>query len=935
MKPNHNRRLIAELLTLLLVVLIGGQAAVRANTESMSQAYLNDAGLDAVPLAITRILSASADAMVDASDSGGIYGSQPGMSVGYSQVDLTMSRALIRFDLSNIPVGTTINSARLQLYITESSPADDVTLEVARMTEDWDETTVTWANGHQDTIEDLEPPITKVVGLATRVWIELSVTDLVQSWLDGDFPNYGLALHGPEWNTEYIRTFASRESAAGSSAPRLIVNYGPADPRGDLSVDDVEVTQGIQCLDNTVGDTDCADNSIPLVERRPTYVRVFVDTGAAIANLGNVNARLRRVIDGDAVYIHAYNGPISAPPLPNRGSTNHTLNFLLPLDWWAGSYQFDVELDPDDLLDETNEGNNSQSIEVDFHARKSLKIYYSPISFDPEGDGIRIEPTNRIHRAYRWLYNTFPLAEVSYIERPTLIWQHDVNVDDNHTRLINTLYQLWALEGLRDSTAYKQIYAGWLPANSYDKNGLSDPLWAGGTQIPVFANDTPNMFRRTLAHEIAHNFNRYHVGNDDHWPYDNNQIQETGFDIENRAAVAATKLDVMVPAQPENAAWISPYTYRALYDWIGAPALAAQVRAAEAPIERALITGFIRRDGTGELNPLYRYQALGPAAATLSGTDFCLHFRDAGDRLLAQRCFDVAFAENDSPDQRDTAPFGLLEPWPADTAVMQLTKAGAILDQLTVSAKPPTIQIDEPNGGELWDGAERITWHGNDPDGDPLVYAVLYSADAGASWIALATGLHTTELEVDSTVLPGSERALIRIMASDGARTTEARSNVTFRVARKPPTATIFQPESGARIEVNDPLMLQGEGYDREDGQLKHGALIWRSDRDGLLGVGDTLVLTTLSVGHHRLTLEAKDADKNVARAMVEIDVIGAATDSFRTYLPLLVRGGLSGIPTSPPIYAPVTAPTRMLTAMNLLSATRTRFVRRLPHPYQ
>jgi hypothetical protein len=847
----------------------------------------------------TEILLATADATVDLEDADWMYGLYSGLGVGYAEIDPLKERALMRFDLSGIPAGTVINWATLQLYVISAFPADNVTLEVARMTEDWEEETVTWNNGHQDTISDLMPPVTGAVGLATGVWVEWEVTDLVQSWLEGDFPNYGLALHGPEWDTGYGRGFASRESGDGSKAPRLFVNYGPPEPDSDLAVDNVEITQGIQCLDNTVGDTDCADNSIPLVEGRPTWVRVFVDTGHAAANVNNVNGRLRRTIGGVPVYVYAFNGPITAKPAPNRENTNDSLNFLLPHEWWTDEYSFDVEIDPDNLIDETDEGNNSRTVDVSFNARKSLTIYYSPLAYDPEADGGPIWPTNRIDTAYRWLYTIFPLAEYpTYIEKPTYVVQYDVNMDDNDAQLINFLYDLWTLDGKRDSTAYKQIYAGWLPALSYNHNGLSDPLWAGGTGIPVFANDTDgnpatSRYRRTLAHEIAHNFNRYHVDDDSDWPYITDEIQETGFCTENRVAVSANQLDVMVPGRLEDEAWISPYTYQALYDWLGAPVPAMPADAAETaeePVERALISGFIRRDGTGELNMLYRYQALSPAGATPPGTDFCLRFRDAGDALLAERCFDVAFDAVDTDQPRNTAPFGLLEPWPANTAEVQLTKATSILDRLIVSANPPTVQIDEPNGGELWDGTQVIKWHGSDPDGDPLAYAVLYSADEGASWFSLTVGLSATELTVDSTVLSGSDRALIRVLATDGARTAEDRSDATFGVTRKPPTAAIFLPEDGDRFDLKDPVLLRGVGYDREDGRLQGDALTWTSDRDGLVGSGGTLVTTDLSVGHHRLTFEVRDADDNVAQDTVEIDIVVAGADTRRIFLPLITK---------------------------------------------
>jgi hypothetical protein len=920
------RILIAVLMLGLMLAVALGRGEARERQPANQPDHAGPAPVSGAALLSTDILLATADAMVDAVSPDWTPGRQCGVSVGYdATLDFIQWRALIRFDLSGIPAGTAINEARLQLYVLDTWPADDVTVEVARMTEDWDEATVSWDTGHQDTIADLQPPVTKVVGLSTGVWVEWDVTSLAQSWLDGGFPNYGLVLHGPEWATEYGRGFASRECADGLRTPRLVVNYGPAEPASDLAVDDVEITQGIQCLDNTVGDTACADNSIPLVEGRPTWVRVFVDTGAAVADVHNVNSRLKRMIGGQPVYVYAFNGPIVAKPTPSRWRTNDTLNFLLPHEWWTGAYSFDVELDPDNLLDETNEGNNSRTVDLSFNARQSLTIYYSPIYYDPEADGGAILPTNRIHTAYRWLYNIFPLADYpTYIEQPTYLWQSDVTVDDNSAALMNFLYQLWTLDGKRDSTAYKQIYAGWLPAAGEGVwTGLSDPLYGGGTGIPVIVTDTDGRYRKTLAHEIGHDFNLRHTYEDDDWPYVDDQIQEYGFNIERRYVADGLQFDFMTGAS-EDWSWISPYNYRNLYDWLGAPALASQALAAEEPVERALITGFIRRNGTGKLNALYRYQALSPAGATPPGTDFCLRFRDAGDALLAERCFDVAFAAIDNDEPYNTAPFGMLEPWPPNTARVQLTKAATILDHLTVSANPPSVQIDQPNGGELWGETGLIKWHGSDPDGDPLAYAVLYSADEGVSWLSLASQLSTTELQVDTTVLPGSDRALIRVLATDGARTAEDRSDGTFSVARKPPTATIFLPENGERFDLGDPVLLRGVGYDREDGRLQEGALTWTSDRDGLVGSGGTLVTIELSVGRHRLTFEVRDTDSNVAQDTVEIDIVVAGADQRKVYLPLVFRDSGPAMPSLPPTLTATYTPTPTSTPSATPTATPT-----------
>ena len=69
-------------------------------------------------------------------------------------------------------------------------------------------------------------------------------------------------------------------------------------PPYDLSVASVEVVQVIQCIDDTRGDRNCADNSVPLIRRRTTAVRAAIKLGdGPLPPLRGVSARLRAFRD--------------------------------------------------------------------------------------------------------------------------------------------------------------------------------------------------------------------------------------------------------------------------------------------------------------------------------------------------------------------------------------------------------------------------------------------------------------------------------------------------------------------------------------------------------------------------------------------------------------------------------------------------------------
>lgn len=99
-----------------------------------------------------------------------------------------------------IPEGATIDQAEFSVF------ADDAmghTVYLHRITADWGENSVTW-NSFMSSYDPI------VIGsfTATFGWNTVDVTGLVQAWVDGDVPNFGILLkQGP---TEFTRYFSSR-----------------------------------------------------------------------------------------------------------------------------------------------------------------------------------------------------------------------------------------------------------------------------------------------------------------------------------------------------------------------------------------------------------------------------------------------------------------------------------------------------------------------------------------------------------------------------------------------------------------------------------------------------------------------------------------------------------------------------------------------------
>jgi hypothetical protein len=112
------------------------------------------------------------------------------------------------------------------------------------------------------------------------------------------------------------------------------------------------------------------------------------------------------------------------------------------------------------------------------------------------------------------------------------------------------------------------------------------------------------------------------------------------------------------------------------------------------------------------------------------------------------------------------------------------------------------------------------------------------------------------------------------VLASDGFDTTSLDSP-TLSVPTKPADVMITAPADDAELPAEETVILRGSAHDPEDGLLPDEAFSWWSDRDGLLGLGASVMLPalTLSPGWHRVTLQAADSDAQLGSNSVTVFV--------------------------------------------------------------
>ncbi|RKZ02963.1 hypothetical protein DRQ21_07025 [Candidatus Fermentibacteria bacterium] len=175
---------------------------------------------------IISILSASAAAetcsLIPAADTWIWSGTGPwgsSWTLRTNIVSLFDQEIVIRFNLSSIPSGSTINSADLFVNRYDgSSQCDSMVCEIYRVTEDWEEATLVDSIAHDSSYHYDQ------IAITCNGWYSMNLTGLVQEWIDGTYINYGAVFYGIAGTGSY-QYFRSRESS--SDKPHLDINYTP------------------------------------------------------------------------------------------------------------------------------------------------------------------------------------------------------------------------------------------------------------------------------------------------------------------------------------------------------------------------------------------------------------------------------------------------------------------------------------------------------------------------------------------------------------------------------------------------------------------------------------------------------------------------------------------------------------------------------------
>ena len=660
-------------------------------------------------------------------------------------------------------------------------------------------------------------------------------------------------------------------------------------PSTDLTIKGLEVTQAIQNM----------ANDVPLIARKRTYVRAHVKSNDE-KHKGVLGEFMFSGNGKVSTWRPAANpgGRISVRRSPGRGLRDHSLYIEIPWRYVEGDEVTVVfRMNSDRSVFEVDYDNNWTAVKLDLVEMPQLDVLIHNVNYFADGK-THFARWKDVSMLASWLRRAYPVHRVRFI-MVGLHWPYGwpPGFVDEYGFLGKDCMRvngLLAVRRLLDGNPKYRRYYGMVTDSGSWMRGCSPStpsmVASGPTGSGTWGWDTDGSYGDWYgAHELGHAFGRKHTsctGTEDNpyltYPYPDGKIgvgidpnTYYGWDVEREQVYPPYWADIMSYC---SWLWISDFTYRGLMTQIllehllpFSEEITAKSVESVGVIGQANLT-----QGTGELYTLYRLQGVA-AQDTTPSESWALALYDAAGGELARHPFTPKADTQPEPGEDVYALIEETIPWVPGTARIAVEYKGAGVASRDVSEHAPEVTVLSPNGGERLSGDEAtVRWTGSDDDGDDLVYAIQHSPDAGATWNTVAVEVTGTETLLSLELLPGSDQALLRIIASDGVNTGQDDSDGTVAVETKAPEAYVISPQFGQSYTSAQQVVLVGEGYDVEDGSLEDPSLSWRSDVDGDLGRGRHLTAEGLGAGTHTITLTATDSDGKTdsASTVVFVDVV-------------------------------------------------------------
>ena len=652
-------------------------------------------------------------------------------------------------------------------------------------------------------------------------------------------------------------------------------------------------------------------NSVPLLENRRTLVRVYLDSGLGQFDIGNgvgivsgISGKLHAIRTGvelpnspiDPIQaFDAQNADITNNTIYNniRSDMNNTLNFELPREWTSGNVDLTVEIDPTFDFPLRHSRQVSQSENISFVSARPLKlvgvmINYTGWEIDSSGNRVRTnQPApnfSSLTRSANWLRRTYPINSIDFYSAPgneTITFSGDLTngsgagCGTQWGNLMNELKDLASDYSGDEDT----IWVGILP------RGWGGSAWGGcggsasgaiGAAV-IFSSDRGP----TLAQEAGHGYGRDHApgcgagGPDPQYPPYNSvssvitssaSIGEYGVDW---PSPGNTQWQIQDPRTQNDfmsycgSDWVSPYTYEGLFNGgissssslpsMGSHHYANVKVLPDGEKEILILSGTIWKTGQVELRPSFHFlRKQQPSYGYPS--KYYIELRDKEEKSINN--IPILFDEAEK-NLISSIQFSVPIPMYPNIYSFLIHEEESVIHEVILSSDAPMIHTVNLEKLEKKQGQVSIfldieknknknkTWH-----------KLRYSHDNGETWLPLIVKSEKDSMTIDLSKMPGGQKCLIEAYITDGIRTSRKKSK-PFTVERKKPRV-ILTTEENIQESKDRNLRFIGAGIDDRGYPVDSKNLIWTSNKDGAIGIGDT-VETNLTKGVHKITLSVTD----------------------------------------------------------------------------
>lgn len=607
------------------------------------------------------------------------------------------------------------------------------------------------------------------------------------------------------------RVMADLVGAGTDSAPPDTAFAPPASAiqQQVVALDGIEVSQAVQDL----------DHSVPLVAGKATIVRAYLTYPQTVTVRGEL--QLARNPQGPWQAVPSL-GPAQLDPFragsslgqlsSRRADLAFSLNFRLPSELTAGGDLW-IRMGPI----QRDAGTQLPSLAglttrmVTFRRAAPLRIRLLRVSYRMGSPPRTHEPSGTDVSLIRsWLRRAYPVADLELTTtavnaaRPAPFEAAQVNA------------QLLALRAVDVATGTddRTHYYGMVANSGFFMRGLASGIpqtprpgtvASGPTGPDPFGWDFDGSFGDWYgAHELGHTFGRFHAefcgaGGGAPYPFPNGQLSGpdgrfVGLDVGDpslglpmRVLRGTVGHDVMTYCDDQ---WLSSFTYRGVFEMLGAEDALPAGRAFNAPVaflegrpeEEAsnmrLIAALNLTRTTGSITAVLPMaqsvvdrvaeEEAGPQPSKIT-----VRIRDAAGNTLDERGATFLPSVCEDPDEDATA--GVVDmdvPTPAGSAIIELVVDGQVVDSQPVGGETVPLGGLVSTAEELAGPSDTLDLRWEQPDAPAAQrYIVQVSDDAGGTWRTVAVGLTEPAVTVPRDELEGEE-VTVRVLATTGSGET-------------------------------------------------------------------------------------------------------------------------------------------------------------------